>query len=762
MNGLKTLTTTSQEQLPSHKRSESVNITGLLTAFGQLNALIEQQRWADYWQTGLQLFCDELPASAISLYLFEPGPDYGQRLTRLGEWAEDPLHQLDAWEQALVNSPVALDSANGEASVEVVETSSADAKIWHIQIVVEQIVRGAISFLFDAHCALDTLDQANLASLDSAVQIFAGNALRAQYLRATRDQLERVNLLYQIAQSVTSSLELKSVFHQTTELAAYVINAEAATLFSIDHDRQELVFMITKGTAAHLLEEQRIPLDSGVVGWVATHGESLLVNDTSQSEFFNSTVDSQTGFKTHNILCVPLRAHDRTIGVLELLNKVTPDGFTTDDVEWLAMLGQQIAIALDNAQLFAREQMKVHELATLNKVSQTINSELDASVILHTITQSVLEISGADRSELWLMDARKQALRLFANAGFGADQEQIERVTPIHAGLAGWSVTYNRSLTVRRADQDWRHVQREDHPDLDKSSVAAVPLSYRGRVTGVIVVYSLKGLAFDGEKQAVLQTFANQAAIALQNAELYQNLRTEQERIIRAQEEVRHQLARELHDNTAQMLSLIIMNLDMTRRQLANHKYDKAQLEIDAIEELARQANREIRTLLFELRPVILESRGLIPALHAYHRQLQASLDSKIHLEVLPFDFPLTMNGASTVFSIIQEAVNNIRKHAKAKHIWIRVHVDSENLYFEIEDDGVGFDFDTTIDKYGEFGSFGLFNMHERASMHGGRLTVQSPRSNKGQGTQVAGLIPLAGLLPNQTGDNHLLSGISG
>src|SRR5204863_6294909 len=141
------------------------------------------------------------------------------------------------------------------------------------------------------------------------------------------------------------------------------------------------------------------------------------------------------------------------------------------------------------------------------------------------------------------------------------DHKTVERFAPIHSGLAGWSVTYNRVLTVHCAELDWRHVPREDHPELDKSSVATVPLSYRGRVTGVIVVYSLKGALFDGEKQAVLQTFANQAAIALQNAELYQNLRVEQERIIRAQEEVRHQLARELHDNTAQMLSLIIMQL---------------------------------------------------------------------------------------------------------------------------------------------------------------------------------------------------------
>ncbi|MDQ3249683.1 MAG: GAF domain-containing sensor histidine kinase [Chloroflexota bacterium] len=738
-----------------------MNEQSILATFQQLNGLLEQERWSEYWQAGLQLFCGELSALAISLYLLEPSPEAAHKMTRSGQFTAPVLAYVEQWETSLANTSATLETTNELNMIEVVcsdaENSAAQTELWHVRIWVEQIVRGSITFVFSAQTKPSPADQVALYSL---VQMWSGNALRAQYLRATRNQLERVNLLYQIAQSITGSLELKTVFSQTTELAAYVLNAEAATLFSIDEDRRELVFMVTKGTAAQALEEKRMPLDQGVAGWVAQHGEPLIVNDTSQSSLFTSAVDSQTGFTTHNILCVPLRVHDRTIGVLELLNKVTAGGFSADDAEWLAMMGQQIAIALENAQLFGREQTKVHELATLNKVSQAMNSELDVAVVLNTITQSVLEISAADRSELWLIDVRKQALRLFAGAGFGLERAVSLPLAPIHAGLAGWSVTYNRPVTVRCATLDWRHAPRVDYPELDQSSVAAVPLSYRGRVMGVIVVYSLAGQSFDGEKQAGLQTFANQAAIALQNAELYQNLRSEQERIIRAQEEVRHQLARELHDNTAQMLSLIIMNLDLTRRFLTQERYTKAQAEIDGIEELARQANREIRTLLFELRPVILESRGLVPALHAYHRQLQASLESTVHLEVRPFDFPLAMEGSSAVFSIIQEAVNNIRKHAKAGNIWIRLHTDSEQLYFAVEDDGVGFDFDATIDRYGELDSFGLLNMHERAGMFGGLLTVQSPRHTVGYGTLVSGHIPLARLLPNQPVGDALLNGL--
>jgi signal transduction histidine kinase len=385
------------------------------------------------------------------------------------------------------------------------------------------------------------------------------------------------------------------------------------------------------------------------------------------------------------------------------------------------------------------------------------------NAILDAVTQSALEISSADRSELFLVDYRKRALKLFSTAApkgrdpLGAKGRPGNGVRdgsyyPLNYGLPGWSITHNQPLAVRRAELDSRHVHRPEHPELDQSSVVTLPLCYRGRVVGAIAVYSLDGRAFDLEKQEVLQTFANQVAVALQNAELYQNLRSEQERIIKAQEEVRHHLARELHDNTAQMLSLITMNLDLSRRLLAEGQFVQVQTEIDEMQKLARQANREVRTLLFELRPIILESRGLIPALHAYHRQLEASMSSKIHLDAPALSFTMTLQAASAIFSVIQEAVNNIRKHAKAQNIWIRVTASKEQLTFIVEDDGLGFDVAEVMDQYDLSGSFGLRNMQERVRHLSGKLIFQSPRLDAERGALVTGVIPVATLVdPNLT-----------
>lgn len=570
----------------------SVNIGELSLALSRLHILVDQQRFTDYWQAGLTLICQELNAQGARLYLLDSHLPLNSHHLTVGSVPQTSAEFLFSWEKVLFDSVAHTAIEEGVLwSIQKEPTLSAliaPNTVLHLPIVIAGTLQGVASVVFiedqgehECPSPQSLLGPNDCEALISIFQLFAANAHHALALSITRTRLDQANLLSQISQAITSSLDLKIVFNQTTEMAASILHAQAATLFSIDTKRRELVFMIAKGAAAQALEEKRIPLDQGVVGWVAVNGQPLVVNDTSGNNLFNSQVDSQTGFYTRNILCVPLRIQDRTVGVLEVLNKETVGGFTKDDVNWLTAMGQHIAIALENAQL-------------------------------------------------------------------------------------------------------------------------------------------------------------------------YENLRREQERIIKAQEEVRNHLARELHDNTAQMLSLIIMNLDLARQLLTKQNLDRLDGELQRIEEYAKQANREVRTLLFELRPIILESRGLVPALHAYHRQLQGSMTSKIHLDAEPLGLEISLQGASIIFSIIQEAVNNIRKHARAKNIWIRVRTDEKNLHLSIEDDGVGFDLEGVFASYSERGSYGLFNMRERAALLAGYLDVYSPRPTASNGTQITAFIPLSSMIGSQ------------
>lgn len=714
------------------------DLPSLALLLGQLNDLLDQHKFADYWQQGVATIRSMVGAHAISLRLMEFQTGEGVLCYRTPSLPPAIAARVDELEAA-ASMQMTLRMMPAAVARQPQVTMDDDLALLTFPLTVDRMVRGTVTMAI-AVSALPA--PAQVTMLTSMIQSFGAAGIRAQQLVHTRFQLDRVNIIYQTTQAISSSLELRTVFNQTTELAASILHAEAASLFVVDEERGELVFLVARGAAASSLEEMRIPLSAGVVGWVVSNGRPLIVNDTTASELFDSTVDIKTGFNTRNILCVPLRVKERVIGVLELMNKHEPGGFSLADAEWLATMGQQVAIALENANLFAREQAKVRELALLNEVSTGVNSSLGADAVLRAITDGVLEMTRADRSELWLGDGRRP-LRLFASAGFRAAAAHDAVPAAPADGIVQWAASNASSVAVLHASSDERHVSRPDFVELDDAGVIAVPLIFRERVAGVIAVYAWGRHSFADEQLDLLRAFANQAANALHNAELYESLRLEQERIIRAQEEVRHHLARDLHDNTAQMLSLIIMNIDMLRQQVQNGRTARLLPDLEGLEKIARQTNREVRTLLFELRPIILETRGLIPALVSYHRQLEQSMECTLHLDVEELPFQIELTAASAIFSVMQEAVNNIRKHAHAQNIWMRVRCVDNTLHFAVEDDGRGFDIDRVLTSYDERGSMGLLDMHERVSMLNGRLTVTSPRIGHGTGTIVSGQLPL-------------------
>ena len=352
----------------------------LFTNLAQLNQLLDEYRLQEYWQRTTELLHAAVAPKAVSLRLFDADPLVASNIIRLGELMPSTVTYLETWEASVLNS---IASAASTWSL-IDDTGEGSDRALHIYIVIEQVLRGTITFVFAQEGVPSEFNEEELVAL---IHFFALNALRSQHLHATRKELDQVHLLYQISQAITSTLDLKTVFHQTTELAASILQAEAATLFSIDNKQRELVFMVTKGAAAQALEEKRIPITHGVVGWVAMHGQPLIVNNTQKSPLFNSAVDSQTGFSTQNIVCVPLRTHDRTVGVLEVLNKEGEEGFTAADAEWLTTMGQQIAIALENAQLY--ENLR-QEQERIIKAQEEVRNQLARE--LHDNTAQMLSL----------------------------------------------------------------------------------------------------------------------------------------------------------------------------------------------------------------------------------------------------------------------------------------------------------------------------------------------------------------------------------
>jgi signal transduction histidine kinase len=285
------------------------------------------------------------------------------------------------------------------------------------------------------------------------------------------------------------------------------------------------------------------------------------------------------------------------------------------------------------------------------------------------------------------------------------------------------------------------------------TSLLCVPMISRNKLIGVLQVLQSKPDHYFGDlDQRLLTTFANQAAIAIENARLYENLKEERDRLVVVEDEIRKRLARDLHDGPTQLLASIIMSLTFTK-ELIKRAPEHALDEIDLNLSVSEKALKQLRTLLFDLRPVILETQGLIPALEVYAERLAETDKLNIILTVEGEFERLSPRAEVAVFAVIQEAVNNAKKYAQASQIDLILQPDEvqDTLTVLIKDNGKGFDVHAVKARYEERGSLGMINMQERTSAINGVFTIHS---EVGHGTEVVLSLPLSeNLLSNLKDD---------
>lgn len=269
------------------------------------------------------------------------------------------------------------------------------------------------------------------------------------------------------------------------------------------------------------------------------------------------------------------------------------------------------------------------------------------------------------------------------------------------------------------------------------------PLRSGFNVYGVLLFAHPNPEYFNSERRNLLDIIGRQAVIAIQNARLYQDLVEEKERMIEVHEEARKKLARDLHDGPTQSVAAMAMRLNITRRMMAKDVKGAGE-EIVKLEELAHRTTKEIRHMLFTLRPLILESQGLAAAVQAMADKMMETYSQKVTVTVDErVTSQLEMGKQGVIFYIIEEAVNNARKHASAENIAVRLRQMEVGIaLLEIVDNGVGFDLKSVTQAYDKrsSSSLGMVNLRERAELVNGLFQMDSA---PGKGTKVQVYIPL-------------------
>jgi signal transduction histidine kinase len=267
-----------------------------------------------------------------------------------------------------------------------------------------------------------------------------------------------------------------------------------------------------------------------------------------------------------------------------------------------------------------------------------------------------------------------------------------------------------------------------------------VPLRAGFENYGVAVFASPDQNVFTLDNIDVLTAVCNQATIALQNAQLFESLQAEKARIVEIEEDARKKLARDLHDGPTQSVAAIAMRVNYARTLLQKSPA-RVPEELEKIETLARSTTKEIRQMLFTLRPLILETQGLKAALETLVQKLHDTEPAlNVHLDLDENAEKLDKDAQGMIFYVIEEAVGNARKHAQATHIWIGARRDNDAYLIEVRDNGKGFDVGKVQANYDKRGSLGMVNMSERAEVMKAKLSIASA---VGQGARVMLRFPL-------------------
>lgn len=299
-----------------------------------------------------------------------------------------------------------------------------------------------------------------------------------------------------------------------------------------------------------------------------------------------------------------------------------------------------------------------------------------------------------------------------------------------------------QETTLLREDQMSRVGLGSLLPSGDWCECILAPLMAGSTEMGFLVIGHAAPAWFGQEEVTFVEGIGRQMGVALNNAQLYAEMVEERDRISEIQEEVRKKLARDLHDGPTQVVAAIAMRVNFARR-LIGRDSDEAVSELLKVEQMARRTTKEIRHMLFTLRPLILESQGLIAALNQLVDKTIETHDQLVYLEIdSDLNNDLGLERESVVFFIAEEAINNARKHAAAAHIWVRLMQEAPWFVLEVEDDGAGFNVGEVDRDYEQRGSLGMVNMRERAELVNGDLHIES---TEGVGTLVRLKVPIAG-----------------
>jgi signal transduction histidine kinase len=374
------------------------------------------------------------------------------------------------------------------------------------------------------------------------------------------------------------------------------------------------------------------------------------------------------------------------------------------------------ALARQNAELNGELRRRLVESESFNRVLVSLLQKTVLDQVLDIVCTEAQGLIGATGSAILLLTDQAW---LEVKHRLGKPLAAVDPV-PVAGSLAGQVVRQGQPVLLN--DPALIEQAQVYQWPTDLSALLAVPLHVNGGVIGVLDVVNKTG-GFSEEDVPVMSLFANQAAMAIEHARLQQQ--AEQLAVLAE----RQRLARELHDSVTQSLYSVTLYADAAALALAAGKSDVTASYLHELQETAQEGMRDMRLLIFQLHPPVLEAEGLVAALQARLAAVEGRAGVQIEFRV-EGERRLPIAIETELYWIAQEALNNARKHAAARHVTVHLHFSTATVCLEVMDDGVGFDPGAVPAERRS----GLRTIAERTAQVGGKLTYES---TPGAGTRV-------------------------
>jgi PAS domain S-box-containing protein len=556
-------------------------------------------------------------------------------------------------------------------------------------------------------------------------------------LQARNRQLEG---LQAIVLDLTTQMALDPLLASLVAQAHRLLAADRTAVRLWDPQEQVLIPVAWAGKPM-VLGNAPMRLGQGAIGTAAQQRKPVVVDEYSRYAGAIPSV-AAAGANKAMVAC-PLLHQGELLGTVSVGRDEGSPPFSPDEVEILGLLAGHAAIAISQARLYAAAKRRGDLLARLAEGTRNFTSRLDKSDVVKGILAAAIALfpTGAMRLHEWLEEQGE--LVLLGAEGTHEEFLPLYRSDNGGGGLSRCAMAIGAPIISEDMPSDPRVRNREWVLAEGIRSGLVVPLLLNGKSYGVLAIHCRERHHFSPDEIMVFQGLANHAAIAIENVRLFDRANAARQQLfhlsrqlVSAQEEERHRLSRELHDEAGQSLAALRIALSLVKDQLPAECKALYKEMSEAIH-LTEATTDQLRLLAQDLRPPALDTLGLDAALEGFCRVFAGRTQLGIEYAGTPLAEVPDPIGIH-LYRCLQEALTNVAKHAKARRVRVALGVEGESLTLRVEDDGAGFDARASADPAAGTG-IGLTGMRERIELLRGRLDVHS---RLGEGTRLVMTIP--------------------